>query len=259
VKQGYLNYLVIKKIFLSLVLFSGSLGVFQSLTEQSLGLHFLGEPYLNLDIKGVSVFNFLDQRILRAYGLFAHPNILGGYLALAFVIVKSKWLKALLSVCLLFTFSQLAWLFLVVYYLFNLKKWAYLCLFTIFCFVVFDSSSLSERLYQLYFGFQMFLDNLFGVGLSNSKNLIAKFSSTDLNPWNIQPIHNTFLLIIVEFGLFGLLFLFFLFKNAKFTPLVLAFCVMLFFEHYFYTLFVGQFLVFQVAIYEVNGAYRRLS
>jgi hypothetical protein len=54
---------------------------------QSLGLHWLGEPVLNLGLYNVAKQNFGGQLILRGYGLTQHPNILG-FLGVVWLVVN---------------------------------------------------------------------------------------------------------------------------------------------------------------------------
>ncbi len=87
--------------------------------QASVGLHELGELHLEVNAGGTSVI-WSDEgpRQLRAYGLSDHPNILGGLLALALVLVagaavRADFLRAPLAVvfalgcaALLLTFSR---------------------------------------------------------------------------------------------------------------------------------------------------------
>jgi O-antigen ligase len=93
----------------------------QFLSQHSLGLKALGELELNPAVSGVSIVWANGVRLLRAYGLADHPNLLGGCLALAlialggwFTSTASRWrwaagaAFALGSVGLLLTFSRAA-------------------------------------------------------------------------------------------------------------------------------------------------------
>ena len=99
----------------------------QSLGQGSVGLAALGEHSLDPSWEGVSVVFAEGERILRAYGLSDHPNILGGSFALGALVllaasVRSKesgqpWLVAATSLSLiglLLTFSRAAALGLAV-------------------------------------------------------------------------------------------------------------------------------------------------
>jgi O-antigen ligase len=93
----------------------------QSLAQHSLGLQNLGEHLLDPTLSGISIVNASGVRLLRAYGLSDHPNILGGSLAFALLMLFSAYLNTLKPVAillallvgfpaLLVTFSRSAWL-----------------------------------------------------------------------------------------------------------------------------------------------------
>ncbi len=66
---------------MSLVL-HGGVGIAQFARQSSIGLWPLGERWLHAEGAGLSVIIVGGRRLLRAYGLMPHPNILGGYLAM---------------------------------------------------------------------------------------------------------------------------------------------------------------------------------
>lgn len=97
----------------------------QFVAQHSVGLQSVGELYLDPTRHGVSIVAADGIRLLRAYGLSDHPNILGGCLAFGLLLIipayvqgKSRWfaLAALLPAgpALLVTFSRSAWLAFVV-------------------------------------------------------------------------------------------------------------------------------------------------
>jgi O-antigen ligase len=106
-----------------LILSQGWVATLQALSQHSIGLQALGEYNLDPQWNGVSIVLVGGVRMLRAYGLADHPNILGGCLALAWLAVgvwsasqaASPWRPLLLGVlgigglALLFTFSRSAW------------------------------------------------------------------------------------------------------------------------------------------------------
>ncbi|HEU0073883.1 MAG TPA: O-antigen ligase family protein [Dehalococcoidia bacterium] len=73
-----------------MVVLQGAVGIGQAIDQASVGLHELGELHLEVNAGGTSVI-WSDEgpRQLRAYGLSDHPNILGGLLALALVLVAA--------------------------------------------------------------------------------------------------------------------------------------------------------------------------
>jgi O-antigen ligase len=93
----------------------------QSLAQHSLGLQDLGEHLLDPALPGISIVNADGIRLLRAYGLSDHPNILGGSLAFGMLLLLSAYLYAPKPIpflgalipglpALLMTFSRSAWL-----------------------------------------------------------------------------------------------------------------------------------------------------
>lgn len=104
------------------VMIQGSVGIAQFFKQSSLGLQGWGELSLNPAETGVSILRYDDVRILRAYGLTDHPNLLGGFLTFALVYILGYYLRpahgrarylflaplALGTVALFFTFSRSA-------------------------------------------------------------------------------------------------------------------------------------------------------
>jgi len=95
----------------------------QFATQRSIGLQWAGEPSLDPRVAGVSIVEAAGTRILRAYGLTGHPNILGGCLAFGLIVLlavamysgKSAGMTASLiavpaTLALALSFSRSAWL-----------------------------------------------------------------------------------------------------------------------------------------------------
>jgi hypothetical protein len=72
------------RIFLSAIIFIGFMqsliGIVQLIMQHSLGLFWLKESLIRQDISGVAKIIVDNKALIRAYGLFPHPNILGGFL-----------------------------------------------------------------------------------------------------------------------------------------------------------------------------------
>jgi hypothetical protein len=101
----------------------GSVAVAQAVTGGSVGLSAIGELALDPAVPGTSVVTVADgTRILRAYGLSTHPNVLGGALACGVLILMAASTRtraarlaqagvlALAAAALVVTFSRGAWL-----------------------------------------------------------------------------------------------------------------------------------------------------
>ncbi|MCX6786037.1 MAG: O-antigen ligase family protein [Candidatus Komeilibacteria bacterium] len=73
-------------------LVQGLLAIYQFFTQSTFASKWLGSALIQSIDQGASVVQFLDQRWLRAYGSFPHPNVLGGFLAtVLLLIIISLW------------------------------------------------------------------------------------------------------------------------------------------------------------------------
>jgi hypothetical protein len=101
----------------------GAIGILQFIQQGSLGLDWFGELSLDPQGQAISVIEASGRRWLRAYGLTAHPNVLGGYLGISGLVClgavldlparSRRWLWAALAlggIGLFVTFSRAAWL-----------------------------------------------------------------------------------------------------------------------------------------------------
>ena len=108
-------------------LMQAPIAIRQFAKQSSLGLRSLGEHFLDPLVLGTSIIPVNGERILRAYGLADHPNILGGCLAFVLVMLFAvvfygkKWQVYFAGVAiiptflaLLLTFSRSAWVALFV-------------------------------------------------------------------------------------------------------------------------------------------------
>ncbi len=102
----------------------------QFIAQRSVDLQLLGELYLDPSWSGIGIVVANGVRLLRAYGLSDHPNILGGCLALGLLLLLAAYLhgvgfqqpwRALIPIAflpaipaLLVTFSRSAWLAFVI-------------------------------------------------------------------------------------------------------------------------------------------------
>lgn len=108
-----------------------------------------------------------------------------------------------------------------------------------------EAQSISERIGGIQRAIPLLKEHfLFGTGIGNFTNTLFSYERAhgDPQPWyTYQPLHNTFLMIFAELGLFGLFFffllLFFLFWRAPVTglPLLAALFVLSFFDHFLWT------------------------
>lgn len=269
------------------------LGILQYILQNSVGLQVLGEPVISVSALGVAKISLIDKEVMRVYGTFPHPNVFGGYLAMALLFSVYFWnenkrlftaLIIIFGITLALTFSRGALLALisalVVYYsLIKVKmSWNYFIfgiLFFVFLFFTLDLFSLlSQRLIfgdlnsiqerQLFFtaAKNMFFSGWEIVGAGNFTAEIQNYVSEKLMPWQFQPVHNIFILVLNEIGVFGFMIFVYifgyllksfsdLFKSAnigmkKFLALLMAIQMIIFVvgmvDHYPISLYQGQAL-----------------
>jgi len=106
------------------VIFQSTLALCQYFSNSSLGMKWIGESVLDPEVSGIPVVIIESIRRLRAHGSLPHANILGGFLAIALIILsagfyslKKYWRHYfVLAACilggwgLLLSFSRSAWL-----------------------------------------------------------------------------------------------------------------------------------------------------
>jgi len=129
----------------------------------------------------------------------------------------------------------------------------------------------SATLRQNYSQFsQKIIDNNFltGIGPGQFVPIFKKINPQNLPDWNLQPVHNIYLLAWGEIGLIGFLLLFFfILKNSSFSKinsqnqlflfLIIGFLLLGFFDHYFWTLPQGQFIFWlSLALFTTSGKIR---
>lgn len=73
--------------------FQAIVGFLQFFNQKSLGLRFLGESALGPQIGGAAKIAVGGGQLLRAYGTFPHPNILGAFLMLGLFCLFYFWLR----------------------------------------------------------------------------------------------------------------------------------------------------------------------
>lgn len=285
-------------VFCASMILQVLIAIMQFFLQASVGLHFLGEPILALGATGIAKMDLSGNIILRSYGTFLHPNILGGALFvglfLAFYRYKNRiYFFAIISALLVFgsvlTFSRAAILGIVIAMLCLIaisesreliKRILYVAVVFLFFIVLLnlqnvfwqrfilgdDGGSGGERISYLNISKQMIHDNPFGVGAGNFTNYMQNYTSAKLEPWDMQPVHNFYLLIANELGILGLIsvlmIFFYLFfrcvylakklkqgKNEKIylfviIALISGLLTMGVFDHFFYTSYQGQFMLF---------------
>jgi len=74
------------KIIIGTGLIQSIIGIWQFAIQHSIGLFWLKESLISPNILGVAKVIFSDTKIIRSYGLFPHPNVLGGFLLLSIIL-----------------------------------------------------------------------------------------------------------------------------------------------------------------------------
>jgi len=271
----------------------GILGISQYLNHGAVFNNYLvfGEQPYSASTLDVAKKTFMGKRVVPAYGVFRHPNIFGGYLSLVLVWIFSflkrnkKYLIAFVlgTIALFFTFSFSAWavftLGIALQTLFSKnaknvkhkKKVVSVCV-VIVCTVlavlplfkkfsgvgILENPSFYRRSDLLDASFKMARDYpLFGVGLNNFTVFVDDYMLKSRDIRFTQPVHNIFLLIFAEAGIFSLtLFLLFLnevlkklLNSSYFHVLLISFLQIVILgslDHYLFTIHQTQILFWLV-------------
>jgi len=179
------------------------LGIWQFFIKSSVGgiFYWLGERS----------FIFSDPNIAPyPYSIFSHPNSFAGFLLVFGIFLlqykekfsqKYFWfLLSLVSINLVLTNSLNVYITIGLLLLLKFKK------HLAFSFISLDIGQrfITHRLELIKASLQMIKENFwFGVGLNNFIPNLIKVSNTFLNSWELQPVHNIFLLVFSEVGVFG--------------------------------------------------------
>lgn len=285
--NSYKRYVVIGFAFS--VLFQIPLVVFQLVNKHSLqGFWYLfGERYFTSSTPGIARASLFGNEILRPYGTFSHPNSLAGFFLLMYVFfltnkqITNNILKyAILALCsfmIFFSFSKNAifvFLFLNVLFFILKKQSCRICtlagllvpgiLSVIFLTAQTDLLSISKRLTLFSQAFILLQKHpFFGVGLGNYL-LAQSFFPIKYPYFFLQPVHNIFLLFLVETGIIigsVVLFLVLLFikgikNNIPALFIVLGIILTGLNDHYWLTLqqnFLLSSVLLGIVVYNKNG------
>lgn len=207
---------LVKVPFILSLLIVISLAFAQLIKQSSLGgiFYFLGERTISITTPNIAkqqfqISNFKYQ-ILRPYSTFSHPNSLAGYLLVSLVILKSltpsKVLNLLTKLTIILTISRSAIFTLIVVSLFNLSLTSSLATAAVLSLVPLLglNPSYTSRLSLIPSSLKMISNHLFfGVGLRQFIPTLSSYiPDNQLSYFSLQPVHNLFLLIISELGLF---------------------------------------------------------
>jgi len=256
------------------VLYTTFIAVAQFIVQHSVGLWIVGERTFAPDTPAIARVVLDGREMLRAYATFPHPNVLGGYVAvlLPLFIYKSahtqryKFTTILGVLALVLTFSRSAWVATLVGFGIMRRKFLLPALLGVLM-VLFTVNATEESVVirrQLNASaLSMWKTSpIVGVGLGNFLVELPKYmASRDV--YFLQPVHNTYLLILAETGVVGFVFFLLLLGrrvkellggrkgkhgrlSARRTPQYLSLFLLLllgFIDHYPLTIQQGQLLL----------------
>lgn len=292
--------------YLGLVLSQCFIGFYQFFAQKSIGLSFFGESPIGLMLPGVAKIVSRGTDYIRIYGTLPHPNILSAFILVGLGLICWQILVSvtrkrliflyislfILITGLILTFSRAGWLGTgvalgslgVFYGLRNgitkrsLHLGLAIVLFTGISVGMFhdfvatratwSDAAVKERAFYNKIGMQMIKDHpLSGLGVGSSVLHMKQYSQVELKPWEIQPIHNYYILTAAETGVVGFLliigfFLYLAVRLAKKTAetvdpaiymrriflgsTLLGIFTLMLVDHYFYTIPSTEFLLWAI-------------
>ncbi len=285
--------------------------------QHSLGLSFFKESLLAIDIQGVAKIVSHGTTFIRPYGTLPHPNILAAFLFTSILISVylsfRKPTHKLLFFCaglicslgLLISFSRAGIITATIFggillitsaiknssvrksiltYILLLSFGMIIFSLTIKPFLLTRATiadqAIMERTFYNHIGVRILEQHpLSGVGIGTSLLHMQQFSPIKLKPWQIQPIHNYYLLMAAESGLIvAIIFLLFILWHLKkllqlyikrgsmyhlmLLCILAGFCFLMLFDHYFYTIVPAQILLWLIlglALKEITEETKKAS
>jgi len=237
--------LILFTLTISLVL-ETTLALYQSLKQSSLGLSFLGEPVISQETKGLAKLYINSKTIFRSYGTFAHPNVFAAFLVVLLTHLnlhqKLKKTKTFLHLGLLTTFSLTASIALVLTNIFKLikkKKGSLglaLSLSLIICLTIIGIRIQNQNFENISDRYQ----EIQNLQTNNNPNTILK-----KQPWEIVPIHNTYIYTQQAYGwpILLLLILTLIYAYKKSPEITILLGLMFFTDHFWLSLPQGTLLL----------------
>lgn len=216
------------------------IAVLQVLLGESIGSRLMGIWEFSSQLPGIATVRIGGEMILRAYGTFPHPNVMGGVLAAILIYWFVRWQKntesrglngffiCIFGLGLLLTFSRGAWLGAigVVLYLelsrrFQTsqlrvrKRWGLIILAgTILTLALIaprviqvvneDQLSVTRRVELNNVALRIIKEHpFFGVGVNQFVYYVSEYWGNFSISRFVQPVHNIFLLVFAESGMVG--------------------------------------------------------
>lgn len=276
---------VVKSAFMGLI-FTLTLNlivaIFQVVFSHSIGLTVLGESPIDKHSTGIALLRVVNIYILRGYGFFAHPNVLGAFALMSLLIIDLLNKKELISInrmwlilikvvtilIILFSFSKII-IFLALVYLLSQQfpqikfKKLFVVLLILFLFIYCSPLVLTKigiqsfdlRGLQTISGLKYLWNelprSLLGTGYMGWLKVTAKNPiMLPTGSYFIQPLHNVFLLLIVEWGIMSIVFfevivkrIITVFKKGSMDWFILIFIGLGMFDHYCVTIPIGVLML----------------
>lgn len=237
-KRLFLSTLIILAVLQSLV------ALVQFALQSDLGLNLIGESTLQINQFGVAKFVAYGTTFIRTYGTFPHPNILSAILVIISLLnlyllnISQQSLQKLalissyflISVGIALTFSRGGVIALLLgtialagisfiqtkgihwkNYGIVLASWFLIGLIFYPSYTsratISDSAVIERTIYNQVAIKIIGQEPITGLGAGQSLLHMQQFSSVPLEPWQIQPIHNYYLVWLSEWGIAGWIFL----------------------------------------------------
>lgn len=234
--------------------------------QRDLGLSLLGESIIGQTYAGIAKFSFGVGKLIRIYGPYAHPNILGGVIVLAMLmtLMLGKLIRplfgpivSLIFLSVILAFSRSAWLgvlLALVYFViyrrvrFN-KKLVISLLLIVLAFSTLlwarindgENVAIAERLVGIEWASKLLINQgwWIGVGPGNYIQVLESYltsSEISFEYWQLDYVHNVPLLVAVEWGLAPTMMLLIVVAMLmwRFRWLI-ALVPLIFMDHYFVT------------------------
>lgn len=238
-------------IFAATLTLEAIIAMLQFYNQSSVGglLYFLGERTFSSETPGIANASLGGHLVLRPYATLPHPNVLAGFLLISLLLMVyflkahrdtiSNFIKAsaflFAAIGIVLTLSRSVWILSVISGVFFLGKaaskkhfmWLFFLLVSfLFLWGPFITSrfstlsladeSVKERKELAIAALRMYHDNpLFGVGMHNYLVKLPEYYQ-EKTIYMIQPVHNIFLLVLSELGIFAFsLVLLFLVNTAR--------------------------------------------
>lgn len=236
------NLKLIRKPLSIAVIYIFILSVFQLYFQKTIGgpFYWLGERTFSVSTPAISQFTFMGHQYLRPYATFPHPNTLGGFMLVSALILFPSSLSLIAFFLVILSFSQNAWLasvFLLLISVIKVNKsftrFFIFAIFTVSFVLPFVPGLLDFKRQALSFeAFRLFSQApIFGLGQGNYIPAAVVFQKSYL----LQPVHNVYLLILVETGISGFLLIYYFLNKVNLTLPLIAILLTGLFDHYWLT------------------------